>query len=92
MLFYTFGFSLDMDIISDKTLETKILNILSQIRPFLMEDGGDVELVEITSDMVVRLIFKGACSTCAMSRMTFSSGIENAILQAVPEIKKVELV
>lgn len=81
-----------MAIISDKSLKNKIENALSQIRPFLMEDGGDVELVEITADMVVKVEFKGACSTCSMSNMTFNAGVEDAIMRAVPEVRKVEAV
>lgn len=81
-----------MAVTTDKSLEKKIENALSQIRPFLLEDGGDVQLVEITSDMVVRVELKGACRTCAMSNMTFNAGVEDAIRRAAPEVRKVEAV
>ncbi len=74
------------------SLDKKIENALSQIRPFLLEDGGDVRLVEITSDLVVKVEFIGACRTCSMSNMTFNAGVEDAIKRAAPEIKKVEAV
>lgn len=75
----------------DKSLINKIETALSQIRPFLLEDGGDVELVEITSDLIARVRFKGACKTCNMSNMTFKAGVEDAIRKNVPEIIKVEI-
>lgn len=78
--------------IKEKTIEEKVLDVLSQVRPYLVADGGDVQLVEITQDLVVRLEFQGACTSCPMSRMTFTAGIENAILQSLPEVKRVELV
>ncbi len=81
-----------MLVVSDSPLKNKILKALEQIRPFLLEDGGDVQLVEITSDSIVRVEFKGACRTCTMSSMTFNAGIEDAILKAAPEVKRVEVV
>lgn len=77
---------------TDISLQKKIENALSQIRPFLLEDGGDVQLVEITEDMVVKVELKGACRTCSMSNMTFNAGVEDAIRRAAPEILKVEAV
>lgn len=75
-----------------KSIKTKIEKALLQIRPFLIEDGGDVQLVEITDDLIVRVRFQGACRTCPMSHMTFTAGVEDAIIRAVPEVKKVESV
>jgi len=68
----------------------KVVNALEEIRPFLNEDGGDLEIVEITRDNVLRIEFKGACSSCSMNNMTFKSGVEDAIRRLVPEIKSVE--
>lgn len=67
----------------------KVEKALESIRPFLIEDGGNVELLEITDDGVVKIEFKGACQSCSMSTTTFKAGVEDAILRAVPEIKEV---
>ncbi len=63
---------------------------LEEIRPFLKEDGGDLEIVELTDEGVLRIEFKGACSNCSMNNMTFKNGVEDAIRRLVPEIKSVE--
>jgi Fe-S cluster biogenesis protein NfuA len=65
---------------------------LDTMRPYLNDDGGNVEVVEITDDMVVRVKLLGACSTCPQSFMTMKAGIEEAIKRAVPEIKAVTAV
>ncbi len=65
---------------------------LDTMRPYLNDDGGNVEVVEITEDMVVRVKLLGACSTCPQSFMTMKAGIEEAIKRAVPEIKAVTAV
>ena len=65
---------------------------LNQLRPYLEADSGNVSLVEITDDNVVRLRFLGACKSCSMSAMTLKAGIEQTILKMVPEIRRVEAV
>jgi Fe-S cluster biogenesis protein NfuA len=65
---------------------------LDTMRPYLNDDGGNVEVVEITDDMIVRLKLIGACSTCPQSFMTMKAGIEEAVRRAVPEIKSVEAI
>ena len=62
---------------------------LDTMRPYLNDDGGNVEVVEITTDMIVRVKLVGACSTCPQSFMTMKAGIEEAVKRAVPEIKGV---
>jgi len=62
---------------------------LEKIRPFLMADGGNVRVIEITDDMVVKLELEGACGTCPMSPMTMKAGVEEAIKKDIPEIKEV---
>jgi Fe-S cluster biogenesis protein NfuA len=62
---------------------------LDKIRPFLIADGGDVKVVEITKEMVVKLELIGACETCPMSPMTMKAGVEEAIKREIPEIKSV---
>ena len=65
---------------------------LDNIRPYLETDGGNVKILEITKDSVLRLEFVGNCSTCRMSTMTFKAGVEEAIRKNVPEIKTIEVV
>ena len=81
-----------MTVSKDNGLIERVEDALSQIRPFLKEDGGDVGLVEITQDYVVKIEFKGACLDCSMSNMTFKAGVEEIILSSVPEISKVEAI
>jgi len=68
----------------------KINNILIQIRPYLVADGGDVEFVDLTDDMVVLVKLTGACSNCPHSSKTLKNGIEKTIKSILPEIKSVE--
>lgn len=63
---------------------------LDTIRPYLLTDGGNVSVEEITPDNVVKLKLLGACGSCPMSIMTLKAGIEEAIKKAVPEINAVE--
>jgi Fe-S cluster biogenesis protein NfuA len=65
---------------------------LDTIRPYLEADGGNITLVEVTDDFIVRVALHGACSTCSMSVMTMKAGVEGAIKAAVPEIRNVEAV
>lgn len=76
----------------NEVLIPKIQDALDQMRPFLERDGGDVELIGVTDDMVVQVRFLGACRSCDMSAMTLKAGIEEAVKRAVPEVKAVEAV
>ena len=78
-----------MGIITDKTILDKIEGALDEIRPYLEADEGDISLIEVTDDMVVKVKLMGACSSCNVSMMTMKSGVEQAIKRAVPEIKEV---
>jgi Fe-S cluster biogenesis protein NfuA len=73
-------------------LQQRVEDALNTIRPYLEADGGDVEIVEITSDNIVRLELKGACKTCNMSHMTMRAGIEETIKKSVPEVTAIESV
>jgi len=75
----------------DELIE-KVELALNNIRPYLIADGGNVDVLEITPDFTVKLEFTGSCGSCPMSSMTFKAGIEEAILKNVPEIKKVEAI
>lgn len=77
----------------DKSISERINNILQEIRPFLLEDGGDVEFVNYESDTrVAEIRLLGACKTCPMQLMTLRGGIERFLLAGIPEIKRVESV
>ncbi|MCW5909002.1 MAG: NifU family protein [Chitinophagales bacterium] len=65
---------------------------LDTMRPYLKDDGGNVEVVDITEDMVVKVRLVGACSVCPQSFMTMKAGIEEAVKRSVPQIKAVEAV
>ncbi len=67
----------------------RIEDALDTMRPFLRADGGDVQLVSIEPDMVVKLRLLGACSACEMSHMTMKAGIEEGIRKSIPEIMAV---
>ncbi len=71
---------------------SKIEKALEQVRPFLKADGGDVSFVDITDDNTVRIQLHGACKGCSISHITMKAGIEEAIRNAVPEIKTVEAI
>lgn len=71
-------------------LYSKVQAALDSIRPYLMADGGNVEIIEITSDNRLKLNLLGACKSCNMSAMTFKAGVEEAIRREVPEIISVE--
>ncbi len=73
-------------------LETKVRNVIEQIRPYLQADGGDISFVELTSDNVVNVELQGACGSCPFSRMTLKNGVEDAMRKAIPEIKSVEAI
>ena len=73
-------------------VQERVERALSLSRPYLQADGGDVELINITADGIVELKFHGTCVICPMSRMTLRAGLERAILQSAPEIRRVEQV
>jgi Fe-S cluster biogenesis protein NfuA len=75
-----------MDIKSD------VNKALDSIRPFLQADNGNIELVDITEDGIVRVRFTGACDICPLSVITLRAGIERSLLRQVPGIKRVESV
>ncbi len=79
--------------LTDKqALTLKVENALDSIRPYLEADGGNVKILEISDDNVVKLELLGACGTCPMSTMTMKAGVEEAIKRAVPEIHSVQAI
>ncbi|MBN1385170.1 MAG: NifU family protein [Elusimicrobia bacterium] len=71
-------------------MKDKVEKALEKIRPFLQRDGGDVQLVDVTADGVVKVKLLLACAGCPMASMTLKNGIEKAIKKDVPEVKSVE--
>ncbi|MFH1074477.1 MAG: NifU family protein [Candidatus Firestonebacteria bacterium] len=71
-------------------MKEKVQKALDKVRPSLQADGGDVELVEITPENVVKVRLKGACGGCPMAQMTLKNGIEKFLKKEVPEVKSVE--
>lgn len=73
-------------------MKAQVQDALEKIRPALQRDGGDVELVDVNDQGVVKVRLKGACGGCPMSQMTLKMGIEKVIKQHVPDVKTVESV
>lgn len=75
--------------IDKQAIREKVLGSLEQLRPFLLADGGDMELVEIQDDATVVVRLLGACSDCSMSLMTLKAGLEESVKKVAPEVKAV---
>ena len=73
-------------------MKEKVEKALEQIRPYLQADGGDLELVEVTDEGVVKVRLKGACHGCPMAQITLSQGVERELKKMVPEVNRVEAV
>ena len=73
-------------------MRKNVAKVLETIRPYLKADGGDVELVDVTDDGIVKVRLTGACGGCPMSQLTLANGIERSLKEAVPSVKKVEAV
>ncbi len=72
-----------------KNIQERVISVLDRVRPYLQSDGGDVDLIEITDDLTVKVKLKGACHGCPFSIQTLKAGIEQAIIKEIPEIKEV---
>jgi Fe-S cluster biogenesis protein NfuA len=70
----------------------KVEEALEMIRPYLKADGGDISLVSVTDDLVVKVKLLGSCNGCPMSYQTMKNGVEQIIKKALPEVKAVETV
>jgi Fe-S cluster biogenesis protein NfuA len=73
----------------EEGMKEKVEVALNKIRPWLQADGGDVELIEVTPDGIVKVKLTGACRGCPLSQMTLKVGIEKIIKEEVPEVKEV---
>jgi len=70
-------------------LIVKVEAALEEIRPFLQSDGGDISLVSIDDDRIVRVQLQGACVGCSVNQMTLKSGVEMTIKKHAPQIESV---
>lgn len=70
-------------------LEQKVENVIDQVRPYLQQDGGDINFVELTEDNIVNVELTGACGSCPYSTMTLKNGVEATLKKILPEIKEV---
>ena len=72
-----------------KEIKEKVLIALDEIRPFLASDGGDISLVSIEKDSLVKVQLHGACVSCTVNQMTLKTGVEMTIKKHAPQIEKV---
>lgn len=75
---------------SEQGLLEKIEKALSEVRPYLESDGGNISLIEITDEMVVKVKLHGSCVDCNVNQMTLKAGVESTIKKYAPEIIRVE--
>lgn len=73
-------------------MKEKVKAALNKLRAALQADGGDIELVDVSKEGVVKVRLKGTCAGCPMSQMTLANYVENNLKKEVPEVKKVEAV
>jgi Fe-S cluster biogenesis protein NfuA len=71
-------------------MKDKVIKVIDQIRPNLQADGGDIELVDVTADGIVKVKLQGACHGCPGAAMTLKMGVERLLKANVPEVKAVE--
>lgn len=76
---------------TSEDIHAQVQEVLDKLRPFLLRDGGDVELVDV-EDGIVKVRLMGACGTCPSSTITLKAGIERALVEEVPGITEIEQV
>ncbi|MCF8713906.1 NifU family protein [Joostella atrarenae] len=74
---------------TSEDIKVNIEKALEEIRPFLKSDGGDISLVSIENDKIVKVRLEGACVGCSVNQMTLKSGVELTIKKHVPQIEQV---
>lgn len=73
-------------------MKSEVLKALNNIRPYLQADNGDVELIDVTDEGIVKVKLLGSCESCPLSIMTLRAGIERAIMKDVPAVRRIEAV
>jgi len=71
-------------------MHDKVQELINEIRPNLQADGGDIELVEVTDEGIVKVRLQGACRGCPGAAMTLKMGVERILKEKIPEVKAVE--
>jgi Fe-S cluster biogenesis protein NfuA len=71
------------------SIRQRVAKALDRVRPYLQSDGGDIDLIDVTEDMTVKVKLTGACHGCPFSIQTLKAGVEQAIMKEVPEIRRV---
>ncbi|MCQ2280129.1 MAG: NifU family protein [Bacteroidales bacterium] len=71
-------------------IEQKVIAVINQLRPYLQGDGGDIEYIELTDEMVVKVKLQGACGSCPHAKATLKQGVEATLKKYVPEVQAVE--
>ena len=71
------------------SIKERVARALERVRPYLQSDGGDIDLLDVTEDMTVKVKLTGACHGCPYSMQTLKAGVEQALMKEVPEIKRV---
>ncbi len=72
-----------------KDMHKRINDVLAKIRPYLEADGGDISLIEVTDDLVIKVKLHGACDGCPFSFQTLKAGVEQALRKEIPDIQEV---
>ena len=78
-----------MNQMTETSIKYRVLKALERVRPYLQSDGGDIEFIDVSEDMTVKVKLTGACHGCPYSMQTLKAGVEQAIMKEVPEIKRV---
>ncbi|MCG8410197.1 MAG: NifU family protein [Bacteroidales bacterium] len=78
-----------MDASVKQDFEKRIKETIEMVRPYLVADGGDIQYIELTDDMVVKVQLLGACGSCPYSLQTLKNGVEQAVKKQIPEVKEV---
>ena len=73
-------------------MKDEILKALESVRPFLQADNGDIELIDVTKDGIVKVRLLGECEKCPLSIMTLRAGIERTLMKQVPGVRRIEAV
>ncbi len=71
-------------------MKEKVEEVINEIRPNLQADGGDIELVDVTDDGIVKVKLRGACHGCPGAAMTLKMGVERLLKERIPEVKRIE--
>ncbi|MCL2435757.1 MAG: NifU family protein [Lentimicrobiaceae bacterium] len=72
------------------TLVDQVTSIIDQIRPYLQQDGGDIQFIELTPENIVRVQLRGACGSCPHAKITLKHMVEATVMEYCPEITGVE--